>query len=116
MCIKCKTKEAALDAAGLSLDLADALIDAFQLIERLKAKGATLDASEQQCYDRLSRFVRADDGEAQSAGPEQQGTEPDRTALVEALQKAFPGAQVIIGSPDELDAMIEKATSGRKPN
>lgn len=43
----------------------------------------------------------------------------DNAKLVEALQKQFPGAKVIVGSPDEVEAMMQKeidAACGHKPN
>lgn len=114
MCIKCDTKEKAIEIAGNMLDLADALVDAFSMIEHMKARGVALDADEQKVYDRLSPFVRGSDG-----GAQQEGGEPDRGALIEALKKAFPGAQIVVGSPDEIDAMIQKhvdEANGRKSN
>jgi hypothetical protein len=114
MCIKCDTKEKALELAGNMLDLAEALADAFGMIEHMKARGVALDADEQSVYDRLSPFVRGSDGAAQA-----QGSEPDRAALMEALKKAFPGAQIVVGSPDEIGAMIQKTVdeaNGRKSN
>ena len=113
MCIKCKTRELASDFLSLTLDTNDALLDALTLLERLKSRGATLDPDEQKVYDRLSRFVRGEEPEPQAAQP---GTEADAVppGLREALQSIFPGAQVIVGSPDEIEAMIAKAASAKK--
>jgi len=110
MCIACKNREMLADVSGQIMDMSAALIDAFQLIERLKAKGTALDATEQQCYDRLSAFVKAGDAPAADATP---GEVPD--GLREALQQAFPGATIIVGSPDEVEAMLDKTiNSGKK--
>lgn len=96
MCIKCKNREMITDVAGQVLDMSDALIDAFQLIERLKAKGGALDDDEQKCYDRLSRYVKGQDAEAPAEG-------------------AGISVQVVtVDSPDQLDALLS-ALQGRKP-
>lgn len=114
MCIKCKNREMLADVAGQVLDMSDALIDAFQLIERLKAKASALDPDEQKVYDRLSRYVRGQDAEAPA---DTQGSEVPG-GLMDALKAAFPGATIITGSPEEVEAMIEKTirSNGRKPN
>ncbi|URA06845.1 putative ribonucleotide-diphosphate reductase [Xanthomonas phage Langgrundblatt2] len=96
MCIKCKNREMLADVAGQVLDMSDALIDAFQLIEALKAKGGTLDEREQKCYDRLSRYVRGQDAEAPAEG------------------EGVTVQVVTVDSPDQLDAVIQ-ALQGRKP-
>lgn len=106
MCIKCKNREMAADMLANFLDTSDALLDAFGLIERLKARGATLDPDEQKCYDRLSRFVRAEDGEAESAGPP--------AGIMEALQAAFPGATIVAGTPEQIEAQLEASNKGKK--
>lgn len=102
MCIKCKNRENATRTLANFLDTTDALLDAFMLVERLKAKGATLDPDEQKVYDRLSRYVRA---EAAQPGTEATAV-PE--GLKEALQSVFPGATIIVGSPDEVEAMLDK--------
>ncbi len=109
MCIACKNREMLADVTGQIMDMSAALIDAFQLIERLKAKGTALDATEQQCYDRLSAFVKAGDEPATVA---QAGEVPE--GLKEALQSVFPGATIIVGSPDEVEAMLDKTLKGDK--
>lgn len=114
MCIKCKNRENAAQTLANFLDTTDALLDAFMLVERLKAKGATLDPDEQKVYDRLSRYVRAEDAPAEAAQP---GTEATAVpeGLKEALQSVFPGATIIVGSPDEVEAMLDKTlNSGKK--
>lgn len=103
MCIKCKNREMMQDVIGQVFDTSDALIDAFMLIERMKGRGATLDPDDQKVYDKLSRFVKAGDDEAAAADA---GQVPD--GLREALQQAFPGATIIVGSPDEVEAMLDK--------
>lgn len=103
MCIKCKNREMMQDVIGQVFDTSDALIDAFMLIERMKSRGAALDPDEQKVYDKLSRFVKAGD---EPAGDTEAGQVPD--GLREALQSAFPGATIIVGSPDEVEAQIEK--------
>lgn len=109
MCIKCKNREMAADVLSQVLDTSDALIDAFMLVERMKARGATLDPDEQKVYDKLSRFVKAGDEPATVA---QAGEVPE--GLKEALQSVFPGATIIVGSPDEVEAMLDKTLKGDK--
>lgn len=113
MCIKCKNREMAADVLAQFLDTSDALLDAFGLVERLKARGATLDPDEQKVYDRLSRYVRAEDAPADAPQP---GTEASAVpeGLREALQSIFPGATVIVGSPEEIEAMIAKSGNSKK--
>lgn len=96
MCIKCKNREIAADVLAQVLDTSDALLDAFGLVERLKAKGSTLDADEQKCYDRLSRYVKGQDAEAPAEG------------------EGVTVQVVTVDSPDQLDAVIQ-ALQGRKP-
>lgn len=106
MCIKCKNREMISDVLAQVLDTSDAFLGAFQLVERLKARGATLDPDEQAVYDRLSRFVHADDAaQAEPSMPE---------GLVDALKEAFPGAQVIVGTPEQIQAMLEQAAKDKK--
>lgn len=106
MCIKCDVMQFNAAAAQFSQDMAEALVDAFGIVEHMKARGIALDADEQKVYDKLLPYVtgaRADDEPGQT-----------REGIVEALKQAFPGAQVIVGSPDEVEAMIDKATNGNK--
>lgn len=109
MCIKCKNREMMQDVIGQVFDTSDALIDAFMLVERMKARGATLDPDEQKVYDKLSAFVKAGD---EPTGDTDAGQVPE--GLREALQQAFPGATIIVGSPDEVEAMLDKTINGNK--
>lgn len=60
MCIVCDTKKFHVAAAQFMESMAEALTDSVTLLQRLVAKGAALDALEQQAYDSLLAFAKGD--------------------------------------------------------
>lgn len=111
MCIVCTAKEFNKANSDFVEDLSVALVEAFAVISSFKQRGIKLDADEEKAYERLSAFVNVDPPKAE------QGVTPTQAGIVEAIKQAFPGAEVIYaGTPDEVEAELERRASGKKPH
>lgn len=99
MCIACKNREMLNDVHSQVLETTAALVEAFQLIEKIKGKAMSLDAEEQKVYDRLSRFVKQEAPDTTEQGVSANGLE---VRIVE------------VGSAEEL-ADVLAALQNRKP-
>lgn len=114
MCIRCDATKLGDEVNSALADMSEALIDAMILFQRIFKQvpvESVLDPAERKVYDKLLTFAKgSSEGEGEFARP----AEPDRGALIEALKAAFPGAQVIVGSPDEVEAMLDKTINRDK--
>lgn len=120
MCIRCDATKLNDEVNNALIGMSEALIDAMILFQRIFKQvpvESVLDPAERKVYDRLLTFAKgSSEGEGEFAKPTD---EQDKGALIEALKKAFPGAQIVVGSPDEIDAMIQKTVAeanGKKSN
>lgn len=119
MCIVCdmqKLNQMHADAAGsLVQTLAESTHELIEVLAEFRSfysassdRGAAIDAKAATMIDKATRVLSG-------VGEPAEEQRPTREGIVEALKQAFPGAQVIVGSPDEVEAMIDKATnSGKK--
>lgn len=120
MCIRCDVSKFNQATSAFVSDLAESLVDAIGVIEHMKARGITLDADEKAVYEKVFQYAKGSEAQQpanNAAGFEGRETIPaEAQPFVEALRQAFPGAQVVVGTPEQIEAMLEKESKGEKPN
>lgn len=89
--------------AETTLELVTVLGEFRSFYSASSERGKAIDVKASAVIDKANRVVQGMTGlKAPGASPEQSA------GIVDALQRAFPGAQIIAGTPEDIEAAIEQ--------